>query len=82
MDIEEASRTARRPRFKMPKGRLRKDERNAITNISSQLLTYLSRKMRCNYDIERLFPTIMPEDKEAYFKTINRLKQELFSYIS
>lgn len=71
-----------KPSFKIPRGRFQKGERNALTNIGNQLLTYLSTKMRCNYDIERLFPAITPEDKEAYFKTATGLKQFLSGYMS
>lgn len=69
-------------RYKVPKGRLEKAERNALTNIGNQLLTFLCTKMRCNYDIERLFPTITPDEKQAYFTAAKGLRQHLYGYIS
>lgn len=64
------------------KEKLLKAERNALTNISNQLLTYLYTKKRCNYDLERLFPAITPDDKEGYFMFMRGLKQSMYGYIS
>ena len=51
-EVEGKSKLKRlKPKFKIPRGRLHKQERNALTNIGCQLLTFLSTRMRCNYDI-------------------------------
>jgi hypothetical protein len=61
---------------------LEKPERNALTNMSNQLLTFLYTRRRSGQVLLRLFPNINVEEIDDYYLFVGQLKQSLYGYIS
>jgi|JI6StandDraft_1071083.scaffolds.fasta_scaffold56584_1 hypothetical protein len=57
-------------------------ERNAITNIGNQLLTFLSRRRKDDSLLNRLFPGLDESQTAEYYLFVKAIKRSMYCYVT